>query len=145
MNWSLTPPSVFGDCVKGLKYYCATRGVWELIWAVSIQSDIVRYGIIQLNLNLNWIKYTFYHNKMLMQYILIWISNPPPFQILALVEEVSRLRAALSDLQESHHAKTKQIQLLEDSLDIKRQLINRMETRLDTHADYDDTKKDSIR
>lgn len=82
---------------------------------------------------------------MLMQYILIWISNPPPFQILALVEEVSRLRAALSDLQESHHAKTKQIQLLEDSLDIKRQLINRMETRLDTHADYDDTKKDSIR
>lgn len=75
---------------------------------------------------------------------MLFYFSPHP-QILALVEEVSRLRAALSDLQESHHAKTKQIQVLEDSLDIKRQFMNRMETRLDKQqSDLDDTKNNTL-
>lgn len=64
-------------------------------------------------------------------------------QILALVEEVTRLRSALSDLQESHNTQLKQIQLLEGRLDAKRQHISRLEARLDKQAEFDDIKKEN--
>lgn len=57
-------------------------------------------------------------------------------QILALIEEVKRLRTALSVLQESHNT---QIQRLDD----REQLISRLEARLDKQSDYDDVKKEN--
>lgn len=61
-------------------------------------------------------------------------------QILALVEEISRLRSALTVLQESHNT---QIQRLEERLDVKQQHIHRLESRLDKQSDYDDVKKEN--
>lgn len=62
------------------------------------------------------------------------------FQIVALVEEISRLRSALAALQESHNIR---IQQLEDRLEAKRQHISRLESRLDKQSDYDDAKKEN--
>lgn len=55
---------------------------------------------------------------------------------MALIEEVKRLRTALSVLQESHNT---QIQRLDD----REQLISRLEARLDKQSDYDDVKKEN--
>lgn len=62
---------------------------------------------------------------------------------MALVEEVSRLRSALSDLQESHNSQLQQIQRLENHLEAKRQHISSLEARLNKQADYDDIKKEN--
>lgn len=60
------------------------------------------------------------------------------FQIVALVEEISRLRSALAALQESHNLR---IQQLEERLEAKRQHISRLEARLDKQSEYDDDLK----
>lgn len=61
-------------------------------------------------------------------------------QIVALVEEISRLRSALAALQESHNLR---IQQLEERLEAKRQHISRLEARLDKQSEYDDVKKEN--
>lgn len=70
-------------------------------------------------------------------------SNPKqPFlrpQIAQLVEDVHRLQASLSALQEAH---AQQLQRLEERLDEKKQHIARLEARLDTQRDYDDIKRE---
>lgn len=65
---------------------------------------------------------------------------PVYFQIVALVEEISRLRSALAALQESHNLR---IQQLEERLEAKRQHISRLEARLDKQSDYEDVKKEN--
>lgn len=70
----------------------------------------------------------------------IYLSSFVSLQILALIEEVSRLRSALTVLQESHNT---QIQRLEERLDHKRQHISRLEGRLDNQSEYDDVKKEN--
>lgn len=61
-------------------------------------------------------------------------------QIVALVEEISRLRSALAALQESHNLR---IQQLEERLVAKRQHISRLEARLDKQSEYEDVKKEN--
>ncbi|XP_031626456.1 homeobox protein cut isoform X4 [Contarinia nasturtii] len=61
-------------------------------------------------------------------------------EIVALVEEISRLRSALAALQESHNLR---IQQLEERLESKRQHISRLESRLDKQSDYDDVKTEN--
>ncbi|XP_045503772.1 homeobox protein cut isoform X3 [Colias croceus] len=60
-------------------------------------------------------------------------------EIAQLVEDVRRLQASLSALQEAH---AKQLQRLEERLDEKKQHIARLEARLDTQRDYDDIKRE---
>lgn len=88
-----------------------------------------------------------------MQHQLIVVSFPFCLghfgnQIRTLVEEIARLRAALTDLQDSHHVQAQQIQLLERRLNRKRQHINRLERRLDTDSttanDDDDGDVDDL-
>lgn len=62
------------------------------------------------------------------------------FQIVALVEEISRLRSALAALQESHNLR---IQQLEERLEAKRQHISRLEARLDKQTDFEDIRKEN--
>ncbi|CAH2051609.1 unnamed protein product, partial [Iphiclides podalirius] len=59
--------------------------------------------------------------------------------IAQLVEDVRRLQASLSALQEAH---AQQLQRLEERLDEKKQHIARLEARLDTQRDYDDIKRE---
>nr|XP_034827483.1 homeobox protein cut isoform X3 [Maniola hyperantus] len=60
-------------------------------------------------------------------------------EIAQLVEDVRRLQASLSALQEAH---AQQLQRLEERLDEKKQHIARLEARLDTQRDYDDIKRE---
>ncbi|RVE51248.1 hypothetical protein evm_004052 [Chilo suppressalis] len=60
-------------------------------------------------------------------------------EIAQLVEDVRRLQASLSALQEAH---SQQLQRLEERLDEKKQHIARLEARLDTQRDYDDIKRE---
>ncbi|CAK1590612.1 unnamed protein product [Parnassius mnemosyne] len=60
-------------------------------------------------------------------------------EIAQLVEDVRRLQASLSALQEAH---AQQLQRLEERLDEKKQQIARLEARLDTQRDYDDIKRE---
>ncbi|XP_049878870.1 homeobox protein cut isoform X2 [Pectinophora gossypiella] len=60
-------------------------------------------------------------------------------EIAQLVEDVRRLQASLSALQEAH---AQQLQRLEARLDEKKQHIARLEARLDTQRDYDDIKRE---
>jgi Na+/phosphate symporter len=60
-------------------------------------------------------------------------------QISLLIEEIARLRTAFKALQESHNV---QIQRLEDSLDERRQHINRLESRISKN-ELDDMKKEN--
>ncbi|KPI95973.1 Homeobox protein cut-like 1, partial [Papilio xuthus] len=59
--------------------------------------------------------------------------------IAQLVEDVRRLQASLSALQEAH---SQQLRRLEERLDEKKQHIARLEARLDTQRDYDDIKRE---
>lgn len=59
-------------------------------------------------------------------------------QIKALAEEITRLRAVIATIQETHNA---QMQRLEDKLNAKRQHISRLESRLDKNNDYDEVIK----
>ncbi|XP_050668059.1 homeobox protein cut isoform X2 [Leptidea sinapis] len=60
-------------------------------------------------------------------------------EIAQLVEDVARLQASLTALQEAH---AQQLQRLEERLDEKKQHIARLEARLDTQRDYDDIKRE---
>ncbi|CAH0714024.1 unnamed protein product, partial [Brenthis ino] len=60
-------------------------------------------------------------------------------EISQLVEDVRRLQASLSALQEAH---AQQLQRLEERLDEKKQHIARLEARLDTQRDYDEIKRE---
>ncbi|KAJ0172886.1 hypothetical protein K1T71_011062, partial [Dendrolimus kikuchii] len=60
-------------------------------------------------------------------------------EIAQLVEDVRRLQASLSALQEAH---AQQLQRLEERLDEKKQHIARLEARLDNQRDYDDIKRE---
>ncbi|XP_026740691.1 homeobox protein cut isoform X4 [Trichoplusia ni] len=60
-------------------------------------------------------------------------------EIAQLVEDVRRLQASLTALQEAH---AQQLQRLEERLDEKKQHIARLEARLDTQRDYDDIKRE---
>ncbi|XP_013167772.1 PREDICTED: homeobox protein cut isoform X3 [Papilio xuthus] len=60
-------------------------------------------------------------------------------EIAQLVEDVRRLQASLSALQEAH---SQQLRRLEERLDEKKQHIARLEARLDTQRDYDDIKRE---
>uniref|UniRef100_A0A2H1V8D6 SFRICE_002871 n=1 Tax=Spodoptera frugiperda TaxID=7108 RepID=A0A2H1V8D6_SPOFR len=59
--------------------------------------------------------------------------------IAQLVDDVRRLQASLTALQEAH---AQQLQRLEERLDEKKQHIARLEARLDTQRDYDDIKRE---
>jgi homeobox protein cut-like len=56
-----------------------------------------------------------------------------------LVEDVQRLQASITKLQETSAG---QIARLEEQLDHKRQHIARLEARLDAQRDYDDVKRE---
>jgi homeobox protein cut-like len=60
-------------------------------------------------------------------------------QISQLVEDVQRLQASITKLQETSAG---QIARLEEQLDHKRQHIARLEARLDAQRDYDDVKRE---
>lgn len=60
-------------------------------------------------------------------------------QIAQLVEDVRRLQASLTALQEAH---SQQLQRLEERLNEKKQHIARLEARLDGQRDYDDIKRE---
>ncbi|CAH1641325.1 unnamed protein product [Spodoptera littoralis] len=60
-------------------------------------------------------------------------------KIAQLVDDVRRLQASLTALQEAH---AQQLQRLEERLDEKKQHIARLEARLDTQRDYDDIKRE---
>lgn len=55
------------------------------------------------------------------------------------MDDVRRLQASLTALQEAH---AQQLQRLEERLDEKKQHIARLEARLDTQRDYDDVKRE---
>ena len=67
------------------------------------------------------------------------ITKPLLPQIAQLVEDVRRLQASLTALQEAH---AQQLQRLEERLDEKKQHIARLEARLDGQRDYDDIKRE---
>ncbi|XP_072934678.1 homeobox protein cut isoform X3 [Epargyreus clarus] len=60
-------------------------------------------------------------------------------EIAQLVDDVRRLQASLSALQEAH---SQQLQRLEERLDERKQHIARLEARLDAQRDYDDLKRE---
>lgn len=73
-----------------------------------------------------------------------WLGRPGHegfcfLQISQLVEEVQRLQASITKLQETSSG---QIARLEEQLDHKRQHIARLEARLDAQRDYDDVKRE---
>lgn len=61
------------------------------------------------------------------------------FQIAQLLEDVQRLQANLSKLQETSAA---QVSRLEEQLEHRRQHIARLEARLDQQRDYEDLKRE---
>ena len=65
--------------------------------------------------------------------------NNVNFQISQLVEDVQRLQASITKLQETSAG---QIARLEEQLDHKRQHIARLEARLDAQRDYEDVKRE---
>nr|CAD7427054.1 unnamed protein product [Timema monikensis] len=73
----------------------------------------------------------------LLNVLLLSVSNLSG--ISQLVEDVQRLQASISKLQESSAGK---IARLEEQLDHKRQHIARLESRLEAQRDYDDVKRE---
>jgi len=61
------------------------------------------------------------------------------FQINQLVEEVSRLQQSLQRLQETSAQATARF---EEELEVRRQHINRLESKLERQRDYDDLKRE---
>jgi len=61
------------------------------------------------------------------------------FQINQLVEEVSRLQQSLQRLQETSAQTTARF---EEELEVRRQHINRLESKLERQRDYDDLKRE---
>lgn len=60
-------------------------------------------------------------------------------QITQLTEENQRLKACMTEIQETHMS---QINRLKDQLEQNRQHIMRLESKLESQKDYDDLKRE---